>query len=239
MTGVWRAMLPALTSCLMVAGCGSDDGQERSANRDPVESQALGDPIMTDPDLDNQNRANDGLAARDARSMAIPEFDRGAEAVAGARADALAQAGGSIRSAPTPERGPATALAEAMTAGQFAAAIKGPGSDCPDRIEYSAIWAARLEGPFTVYPRGNVQEAAGTDAGGCRLRAVNFVSPVDRDDIVDWYFTRLDASGFGVRHRLEGADRVLRGGKGRTDYVILVRRREDGLSEISLAVNGE
>jgi hypothetical protein len=238
MSNVWRAMLPGLALGLLVSGCGKGDKRDAAPGRDPIENQALNDPIMSDPDLNSQNRANDGLAVRDAGAQSVPDIDRSAEAIAGAKAEALTQADGAIRSAPTPERGRATALADAVTAGQFAAAIGGPGSDCPGRIAYSAIWAARLSAPFAVYPRGHVQEAAGTDANGCRLRAVNYISAVEQDDIVDWYYTRLAAAGFGASHRLEGDDHVLRGGKGAAAYVILVRRREDGLSEVSLAVNG-
>ena len=68
---------------------------------------------------------------------------------------------------------------------------------------------------FPVYPRGAVQEAAGTDKDGCKLRVVNYVTPVGIDDVVSFYFTRARMAGFDAAHRKDGQDNVLSGTKGK------------------------
>ena len=68
------------------------------------------------------------------------------------------------------------------------------GRPCAGMVEYTAAWAAKLPDAFPVYPRGAVQEAAGTDAGGCALRVVNFQTPVPVSEVMDFYFTRAAAA---------------------------------------------
>ncbi len=51
------------------------------------------------------------------------------------------------------------------------------------------MWANRLPAAFPVYPRGAVQEAAGTDDDACALRVVNFQTGVSLDDVIDFYFS--------------------------------------------------
>ena len=99
-------------------------------------------------------------------------------------------------------------------------------------------WAARLPRAFPVYPRAAVQEAAGTDAAGCALRVVNFVTPVPLGEVVDFYFTRARSAGFSARRVLQGGDDVLAGVKGRASYVIYARRLPSGHTEIDLVTSG-
>ena len=73
---------------------------------------------------------------------------------------------------------------------------KAASEDCTKKAKYSATWAARLPRDLPVYPRGAVQEAAGTDDAGCHLRVVNFVSPVTPRDIMDFYYTKATAAGY-------------------------------------------
>jgi hypothetical protein len=224
----------ALSLALLLAGCGDADKRAKPEG-DAAVSGALDDQIMVDPALDAQNQARAGMAGGGAAAAGIPPEQRNPEAIAAAIADATRLAGGSIRPAPTAKTGPQSA--KAVTAGQLA--YKAPhGGDCVGKVEYSAIWAARLPEALAVYPRGHVQEAAGTDQNGCRLRVVNFVTPVGVSDVIDYYYTRLTAAGFDAEHRSEGKDAVLGGSEGAAAYLLYVRTRSDGLTEADLISNG-
>ena len=203
--------------------------------RDPAIMGALSDPIMTDPDLSGQNQANAGLSGLGTSDVEIPSQDRGPDAVAAARAAALKLAGGSITPAPAPATGGADRPARgAVTAVQLAA-VTHP--QCAPRAVYSARWAALLPAALDVYPRGAVQEAAGTDGAGCRLRAVNFRTPVPPGDVIDFYYARLRKAGYTARRTREGSDDVLGGTGGGTAYVIYVRTLDEGMTEVDLVSN--
>src|SRR5690606_31844647 len=121
---------------------------------------------------------------------------------------------------------------------QVAQAARTGNVDCSSKVEYSAQWAARLPQGLEVYPRGAVQEAAGTDRDGCRLRVVHFVIPVEPKDVMDFYFTRATAAGYDARHTLDGGDHVLGGRKGGSAYVVHAKAGEGGLTEVDLVVSG-
>lgn len=222
----------ALSLALLLAGCGGAAETADTPDGDAALDGALGDQIMVDPALDNQNPSRAGMAGGGAAAAEIPPEQRSPEAIAAAIAEATKLAGGAIRSAPAAKTAPASA--EAVTAGQRA----GKAGACAGKVEYSAVWAARLPDPLAVYPRGHVQEAAGTDDGGCRLRVVNFVTPVAMTDVIDYYYTRLRAAGFAAEYTTEGKDAVLGGSKGGAVYTLYVRARDDGLTEADLISNG-
>lgn len=223
-----------LGALLLLAGCGGAPEKAAKSEDDAVVAEALGDPIMVDPALDGQNQARAGMAGGGAASAGIPPEQRSPEAIALAIGEATRLAGGSIRKAPAAKTGPDAP--DTVTAGQLAA--RTPGGSCAGKVEYSAVWAARLPAVLAVYPRGHVQEAAGTDQDGCRLRVVNFVTPVGVSDVVNYYFTRLTAAGYDAEHRSEGKDMVLGGSKGASAYVLYVRKRDDSLTEADLVSNG-
>jgi len=232
------SILAPLAAVMLLAGCGDGPKAPEKPPGDPAVSGALGDPIMVDPALDGQNAARAGMAGGGVTIGGIPPEQRGPKAIAAALAEAAGMAGGAILSAPAPSAaaGPAHA-GRVVTAGQLAARAHGL-SDCAAEVGYSAIWAARLPEALAIYPRGHVQEAAGTDQGGCRLRAVNFVTPVSASDVVDFYYTRVRAAGYDAQHRTEGRDAVLAGRKGAAAYAIYVRTREDGMTEADLIAHG-
>lgn len=219
----------------LLAGCGDEPKSPEKPPADAAVGGALGDPILVDPALDGQNPARAGMAGGGVAIGGIPPEQRSPKAVAAAIGEAARMAGGAILSAPAPSA--ASERAETVTAGQLAA--KAPGeSSCAGKIDYSAIWAARLPEALAIYPRGHVQEAAGTDKDGCRLRVVTFVTPVGVSDVIDFYYTRARAAGYDAEHRTEGKDAVLGGGKGAAAYVLYVRKRDDGLTEADLISNG-
>ncbi|HYD24463.1 MAG TPA: hypothetical protein VEB68_06680 [Croceibacterium sp.] len=236
-----RKTVPVLAlAALLLSSCGGAGAPDAVADGDPALSGALGDQIMVDPDLVGQNRAN-SAASLPSQDGALPTIDNGPEAIAAARAEALRIAGGPgrMRKAPEPrEVSGSLPPGAALTAAARAAAAPGGDGDCAARAEYTTQWAARLPPAFPVYPRGAVQEAAGTDAGNCALRVVNFVTPVPLGEVMDFYFTRARSAGFSAQRVLQDGDDVLAGVKGGASYVVYARRLASGNTEVDLVTSG-
>ncbi len=235
-----RLSVLAAGAVLALAGCA--DREERAeplGDDDPALSAALADPIMIDPDLAGQNRAN-SAAALPSQDGSLPTVDNNREAIAAARADALKLVGGPgrMRKAPEPrEVAGALPAGASLTAAARAAAAPGADASCADRAEYTMQWAARMPAPFPVYPRGATQEAAGTDAAGCSLRVVNFVTPVPLGEVMDFYFTRARAAGFSADRVLQDGEDVLAGTRGEATYAVYARRLASGLTEVDLGTS--
>lgn len=233
-----RLLVPLVLLVTLVAACEQKQRASASADLDPAVALALGDEIMVDPDLAGQNPPAGALTGGQPASAPIPPEDRSPEAIAAAKAEAARLVGGAFQHAPDPvQGGPSGAGETAALTATGALTDLGTGRDCAEKVDYTTAWAARLPAPFPVYPRGHVQEAAGTDKDGCRLRVVNYLTPVALDDVVDFYWTRARIAGFGAEHRVEGGDHVIGGRRGAVAYVVYVRSR-DGLSEVDLVTTG-
>ena len=229
-------------AALALAGCNwfGSDAAEPVREEDPATTQALGDQIMYDPDLAGQNRA-DSAAFVPSGDGSLPTIDGGAAAIAAARADALRLVGGpgKMHKAPEPREVAGNLPADAaLTAAARAAAAPGGSGDCAARAQYTMQWAARLPAAFPVYPRGAVQEAAGSDASGCSLRVINFVTPVPLGEVMDFYYSRARTAGFSAQRVLQGGDDVLGGTKGAASYVVYARRLPSGNTEVDLVTSG-
>lgn len=232
--------LHAAGAALLLAGCGTEQPARFEPESDPALTAALAEPLMIDPDLVGQNRAN-SAAAMPSHDGSLPTIDRNPEAIAAARAEASRLVGGSGEM----RRAPAARVVEgalpadaALTAAARAAASPNADAECAARAAYTMQWAARMPAPFPVYPRGAVQEAAGTDAAGCALRVVNFVTPVPLDEVMDFYFTRAGAAGFTAERTLFDGEDVLAGTRGRAFYVVYARRLPSGNTEVDLVTSG-
>jgi hypothetical protein len=228
-------------AALALSACGNGEQPPKAlVEDDPATIAALSDPITIDPDLARQNRA-DSVAFVPSQDGSLPTIDSGAEAVAAARAEALQLVGGpgKLRPAPDPVPASGTIPAGAAFSAAARAAVTSDGEDdCAARVQYTMQWAARLPAAFPVYPRGAVQEAAGTDEGGCSLRVVNFVTPVPLGEVMDFYYSRARAAGFSARRVLQDGDDVLAGARGSASYVIYARRLASGNTEVDLVTNG-
>ncbi|MBW8783167.1 MAG: hypothetical protein JF593_00760 [Novosphingobium sp.] len=235
--------LAPLALALALGACGtSKPPAAKPVEQDPAESAALASQIMVDPDLVGNDRNQAALTGGGPAVAEVPLEPSGPDAAAVARTEAARIAGGHIASAPPTHSSPAQSglSAELITAAERARAA-GPagGGACAGKVEYTMAWAARLPGAFPVYPRGHVQEAAGTDADGCKLRVVNYRTAVAVKDVIDFYYTRARAAGFAAEHRREGNDDVLGGARGGAAYVVYARPFEGGLSEVDLVTSGE
>jgi len=234
------ATAPALAAAVLLAGCGGTaPGDTGRPTLDPAILAAIWSPLMVDPALGGLDRDAQVVSGDDSARVAVPLVSSGPEAANAARAEALKLAGGTITPAPAPADSGASGAALGLeTAAQIAAASGPGGAACAKDIEYSARWAAMLPAALEVYPRGAVQDAAGSDRPGCGLRVVSFVSAVEPRDIVDFYYTRVRKAGFDARHRLDGETHVLAGRNGKASYLIHVRPPERGLTEVDLVSSG-
>jgi hypothetical protein len=232
-----RLVVLGLAGTLMLAGCGSDDKKPTGTETDPAMSGALGDQIMVDPEMAGQEGA--ALGANGGQ-ITLPPEERSPEAVAAAKADAADVAGGKLSAAPQPEKGGVAALTEtAATAAQVAQAAKVAQTDCSAKVSYSNTWAAKLPAEIPVYPRGAVQEAAGTDSDGCSLRVVSYATPVKPEDVVSFYYTMANKAGYGAEYRMDGSDHVIGGRKDGRAYVAYVRKLDSGITEVDLVTSGK
>jgi len=221
---------------LWLAACGQGKDEPGAQESDPAMAGALRDQIMVDPGMSGNNGT---AVAPSGGQIEIPPQQRTPEAIQAAKDEAMVQAGGTLKSAPQPKTGGADSLvAGAATAAQVAQDAKAASTDCTQKAQYSAGWAAKLPKDLPVYPRGAVQEAAGTDADGCHLRVVNYLSPVTPGDVIDFYYTKATNAGYGAEHRLDGTDHVLGGSKGGLSYLVYARKLESGLTEVDLIATG-
>ena len=222
MPRICRSFLVLMACCPALAACGTDAVVSDKPESDPALIGALADPLMSDPDLSSQDRAAAAIAMGGPPVAEMPLVERTPQAIEAAREEARQLVGGTLKSAPSPENADAPAV-DGVTASQVAAFVPGLGPACAGKAEYGMSWSLSLPAPLAIYPRGHLREAAGTDRDGCRMRVVRFVTPVEADDVVDFYFTRLSGAGLGVKHRLSGAVHVLQGGKGNLAYIIRAR----------------
>jgi hypothetical protein len=221
---------------LLLAACGeAGERQDKRGERDPAIAGALGDPLMTDPDLASQNRGNSALQGGGPPSAELPPDKSSPEEAEAARAAALTLAGGKLAGLPAPaavlER---SRLAGKLTPVAIAAALPELSKGCAETLQYGFIWAARLPAALPVYPRGHARQAAGSDAPGCRLRVVSYVTPVAVDDVLAFHATTAGKAGLVLTARQEGGDAVL-SGEGRTlDFAVFARPFDRQLTEVVL-----
>lgn len=235
-----RRTICLLAPALLLAACGSKDDTAKSAADDPAMAGAIGDPVLTDPDLAGENGANRAASVPDGDGT-VPAADMSPEALSAARGAALKLVGGPGAMKKAPEAREATGtLSQDSQLTAAARAATGPNgrSGCSQKVQYTAAWAAKLPQALPVYPKGAVQEAAGTDADGCALRTVNFISPVPVSDVIDFYYTRATAAGYSAHHLRDGADDLLSGTKGAASYVVMARDLPNGGSSVDLVTNG-
>jgi hypothetical protein len=227
----------ALPLALLAACSDEPEEAEATGDLDPASEQALNDDLMTDPDLAGSSEGNAALSGSGDRSL--PNINRTPEAIAAARTRAAELVGGAdaLRAVPAPrDLGAAQPVTPAMQKAAQAAVSPG-GTNCESRVEYTTAWAAKLPGTFPVYPRGNTQEAAGTDEGGCALRVVSFLTPVPLNDVLAFYHTRALANGYSAEHVKAGGDNILSGTSGENAFVVYGRRLPSGVTEIDLVTS--
>lgn len=221
-----------LIAFLLLGACGGE--QRKAAERpddDPLLTSALADPIMVDRQLADQNLADVAVLPAGALAIEVPPELAGPDTAGAAKGDAAGLTGGVQRAPAAGSALPSDkALRDAVSAAQLATAAGVSSTGCIAQITYGARFAAAMPPSLPVYPRGAVQEAAGTDAGGCGLRAVTYVTPVAPGDVIDFYYTLAHAAKRAAQHRGYGDGRILAG----SGWLVQVRPLPSGLSQVDL-----
>ncbi len=165
---------------------------------DPGLQEALGGKIKVDPAFVDQS----------GRAAGTPKLKGDA---AQAFAQSVKLAGGKLLATPAPAEGPGKESPATLAA--LAKDQDKPGGNifCRKQLVYGTQWASRMPDPFGVYPGAELKEAAGADKNGCTLRAATFVTPVPRQNVMDYYYTQARRSGFDAEHRVMAGDHVLGG----------------------------
>lgn len=112
----------------------------------------------------------------------------------------------------------------------------GGNAGCAKKLVYGMQWASRMPDPFTLYPGGQLTEAAGAEKDGCTLRAASFVTPVPKQGVIDYYYTQARRAGFDAEHRIVEGDNVL-GGTRKADgsaYFILFTSAPGGKTGVDI-----
>lgn len=227
-------MVPAFA----LAGCGSSGEAGQAGETDPATDQALNDQIMVNPDLANQNEGNAALTG--GTDQSLPPENMTPEAIQDAQNKAFALVGGSegMTKLPAPKQYGATVPETAALTAAAKAALTPGGSNCAEKVEYSAAWAAKLPTIFPIYPRGTTKEAAGTDAGACSLRVVSFLTPVPLKDVMAFYHSRAVTGGYGSEYSTSAGDNIVSGTKGKASFVVYGRRQSNGVTAVELITSG-
>lgn len=231
-------LAPQLLGLCLLTACGDAAVPETTPLRDPAIMGALSEPLLSDPDMVGASRTATMLAGGGPADGSIPLFGPDDKEAARARDAAVRLLGGTIAPAPRAEAGADTsAVAQAATAAAVAAALPF-AAKCAPSLDYSFAWAAKLPAAVPVYPRAHAQEAGGSDTAGCRLRVVNFRTPVAVSDVIDFYHTSAARAGLVPRVSKAGKDKVVSGGKGALSFAVHARRTADGLTEVDLVTQG-
>ena len=241
---------------LSLAACGSNEASEEelanldaNLTSDPAMNDALDDAILVDPDLTDQANRNAIRGANGPADGSVPPGATYAGAGEGGKAAANAALGGKMLSAPKPrqmtsdDECTSCAGSEGMTLGAKAeqqSAKRGKGT-CDQKLSYDMGWANRMPPEFPVYPKANVQEAAGVEGGLCDIRVVSFTTASPMKSVVDYYYTQAKRGGFSAEYLLRGGEHVLGGTRGSDDgaYVITLNKRSGGGTAVDIvASNG-
>jgi len=229
--------LPLLAISLLTA-CGDAAAPETTPLRDSAIMGALSEPLLSDPDMVGASRNATMLAGGGPAEGGVPMFGPDDKEANRARDEAARLLGGAIAPAPRDEAGAdVSAVAKAQTAASVAAALPF-AAKCASSLGYSFGWAAKVPATLPVYPRAHTQEAGGSDAAGCKLRVVNFRTPVAASDVIAFYHASAARAGLVPQVSKAGKDKVVSGGKGTLSFAVYARRTADGMTEVDLITNG-
>lgn len=220
-----------------LTACGGERPVPTAKDIDPAVVAALSDHILIDPDLSRQNEGSAALTG--GMDHALPLPNASPRAIDAAREGARALVGGRDQLRPLP---PAKRLdAEMPLAARITIAARADhvsAGECVGSLERGFIWAARMPDPFPVYPRGATQEAAGSDAGNCALRAVHFRTPVPLEEVLAFYHTRAVDAGYSSELAIADEESMLSGAREDASFAVYARAGPSGLTEIDLVTRG-
>jgi hypothetical protein len=236
---------------LGLSSCGEDPKTEvanldetllgKGNSTDPVLTSALEDQIMVDPALTGQANTHAVRAADKPAQTPIPTEATGGPAPSSATP--LGQRVAEQTAKPAPGASyPSAAAAASVPAstGGSAKSAKASFNGCGMDVSYSMAWSARMPSDLPLYPQAKVAEAAGSDSGACRLRAVTFSTAAAPRNLVDYYLSTARKAGYQAEYTTEGGEQMVAGhrGDGAAFYVILTPRQSGGTMADMVANRG-
>jgi hypothetical protein len=205
-----------------------------AAQADPVVARALHDPLMSDPDLARRSEANAAIAFADSRALPVLPASPAERTRAREAARSALLAGGAIppMSPLAPGSGGKTLAAAASPAAMLAAA--GAPQSCQQAVQTGFDWAARLSAPALIAPLGMVEEAAGSDAAACRVRAVRYLTAAPLEDALIYHDTLARRAGFSIQRYAEPEAILAAIGKEGEALRVHVRELSGGMTAVNM-----
>lgn len=230
---------PILLTCLgLVSACGQGAaGPAHDASliaTDPVVARALHDPLMSDPDLASRNEANAAIGFAD--SAALPVLAGSREDAAAARAAMRIELleSGALPDLPPAASEPGGAILGPMSAaGELLAAVGAPGTCAPGLKEDFAL-AASMPSAAIIPPGAMVVQAGGSDAKGCVLRIIRYLTPAASEDVLQYHHVRAARAGLKPTRHAAPGDSVAARGTGAERLVVSLRQAANGLTGVTL-----
>jgi hypothetical protein len=225
---------------LVITACGGseagvgDNGRDGTLNIDPMVARALNDPLMIDPDLSWRSEANALLAFDDAGVLPAIVATPGEAARIRELSRRQLLNGGPIPKIPVArvDSGrdwPAKwsqpdDIVEALNAPEPCRGVVQPGFD----------WASTMPPVAAIMPQGMVEQAAGANASGCKLRMVQYHSAAQLEDILTHHHTLALRAGLYPDYYANPHPMIL--AKGSQGQQLLVWARKSAGSLHSVAV---
>jgi hypothetical protein len=209
--------LSAPIAALILSACGGTQTAENNLSAiDNQIAQADIDPAITTP-IEDQILVDPGLVGQ-SNPNAVRPPERPLQAPY-----------------PTGDAAP-RGMQQASASGDPSAPIAGA---CGVPFQMGNDWAQRLPAEFPLYPGATVTEAAGVNAGNCRMRVVSFTTGDNPQRVLDFYSQAAQRAGFDAERQTRDGDQVLGGTNQGSDgaYYLIVTPREHG-AEADLIVNG-
>lgn len=232
-----RVSLPLAYLGLLAACAPGEDAaapDEALIATDPVVVRALHDPLMSDPDLASRNEAAAAIGFVD--SAALPVLAGSREAAAAAREAMRIELleSGTLPDLPAASKAPGGAILGPMSGpGDLLNAVGAPGS-CARGLKEDFALAAKLPPAALIPPRAMVVQAGGSDAKGCGLRILRYLTPAPGEDVLQYHFVRAGRADLKtVRHTAPG-ESIVAHGKGAERLAVHVRKAANGLTGVTL-----
>jgi hypothetical protein len=230
------SVLLAVLSLVAACAPGGEDAARDAAliATDPVVARALHDPLMSDPDLASRNEAAAAIGFAD--SAALPVLAGSSEDAAAAREAMRIEL---LESGALPDLPPATKVPGGAVLGPMSGpadlleAVGAPGA-CAKGLKEDFAIPAKLPPAALIPPRAMVVQAGGSDAKGCGLRIVRYLTPAASEVVLQYHYVRAGRAGLKpVRHAAPG-DSLAASGKGAERLAVHVRKAANGLTGVTL-----
>lgn len=232
-----RALIP-LGLLALLAACGPGGGEAAQGAdliaTDPVIARALRDPLMSDPDLASRNEAAAAIGFADSAALPVLGTSSGAAAAAREAMRIELLESGKLPDLPPASDAPGGALLGPMSGAEdLLAAVGMPGS-CARGLKEDFALAATLPPAAAIPPRAMVVQAGGSDAKGCGLRIVRYLTPAAPEDVLQYHHVRASRAGLALTRHAAPGDSIAGKGKGPERLAVSLRKAPGGLTGVTL-----